>query len=287
LDYIVPGLVSGSVLLLATVGFSLTRRVEGFLNIAHAQLLVVGGFGAYFFNVSLGWSLILSGILGVVLTVLVGIVSARLVYWPLRGQPHVISLIASIGLAFLIGGMVEAFSGHGARTLDVPLYRTIEIAGVGIAAADQLITIGLAATAVLGLHLWLSRSHSGRSIRAMASDRNLAEVRGVNTSNLLYVVWAVASGLAGLAGVMIALSSRVYSEMGWDQILLISAAAIVGGLSNIYGVMGASILVGLAASLTTLVLPLQYGQVVVFGLIVLVVFLRPSGLAADDQVRVA
>jgi neutral amino acid transport system permease protein len=75
--------------------------------------------------------------------------------------------------------------------------------------------------------------------------------------------------------------------MGWDQILLISAAAIVGGLSNIYGVMGASILVGLAASLTTLVLPLQYGQVVVFGLIVLVVFLRPSGLAADDQVRVA
>jgi neutral amino acid transport system permease protein len=287
LDYIVPGLVSGSVLLLATVGFSLTRRVEGFLNIAHAQLLVVGGFGAYFFNVFLGWPLIVSGILGVVLTVLVGIVSARLVYWPLRGQPHVISLIASIGLAFLIGGMVEAFSGHGSRTLDVPLYRTIEIAGVGIAAADQLITIGLAAAAVLGLHLWLSRSYSGRSIRAMASDRDLAEVRGINTSNLLYVVWAVASGLAGLAGVMIALSSRVYSEMGWDQILLISAAAIVGGLSNIYGVMGASILVGLAASLTTLVLPLQYGQVVVFGLIVLVVFLRPSGLAADDQVRVA
>jgi neutral amino acid transport system permease protein len=190
-------------------------------------------------------------------------------------------------VAFFIGAVVEIFSGHGSRTLNVPLYETLEIGGTRIAAADQLIIIGIAALSVLVLHLWLSRSRSGRAIRAMTSDRSLAEVRGVNTSTLLYLVWAVASALAGLAGVMIALSSRVYSEMGWDQILLIAAAAIVGGLSNIYGVMGAAIIVGLAASLTTLVLPLQYGQVVVFGLIVLVVFLRPRGLAADNEVRVA
>jgi neutral amino acid transport system permease protein len=287
LNYIVPGLVSGSVLLLATVGFALTRRVEGFLNIAHAQLLVVGGFGAYFFNVHLGWPLVLSGLLGVLLASVIGVIAARLVYWPLRGEPHVIPLIASIGVAFFIGGIVEALSGHGARTLDVPLYTTIKVGGTDIAAADQLIIIGVAAASVAAIHIWLSRTYSGRAIRAMASDRDLAEIRGVDTSKLLYLVWAVASALAGLAGVLIALSSRVYSEMGWDQILLICAAAIVGGLANIYGVMGAALLVGLAASLTTLVLPLQYGQVVVFGLIVLVVFLRPSGLAGGSEARVA
>lgn len=287
MSYVIPGLVSGSVLLLATVGFALIRRVEGFLNIAHAQLLVVSGFAAYLFNVTLGWPLILGCLMGVLVATLVGIVYARLVFWPLRDEPHVTPLIASVGLSFLIAGLVETFGGHGVRTLDVPPYETITIGGTAIAGPDQLAIIGVAAITVAVLHLWLTRTYSGRAIRAMANDRALAELRGVDTNRLLYLVWAVASALAGLAGVLIAVSSRVYPELGWDQILMICAAAIVGGLGSVYGVMGAAMLVGLTASLATLVIPLKYGQVVVFALIVLVVFLRPRGLAGGATERAA
>jgi len=279
LDYVVPGLVSGSILLLATVGFALVRRVEGFLNIAHAQMLIVGGFTAYWFNVNVSWPLVPAALMGILGAAVVGVVTARLVYWPLRGQPHVIPLIASVGLSFFVYGTIEAIAGYGVRTLDVPLYRTLSIGDTRIAAADQLFIIAAAGVAVVCLHVWLTRTYSGRAIRAMASDPQLAEVRGVNTGRLLYVVWAVSSGLAGLAGVLISIATRVYPEMGWDQILLIVTAAIVGGLGSIYGVMGAALLVGLTASLATLVVPVEYGQVVVFGLIVLVVFLRPQGLA--------
>lgn len=287
MSYITPGLVSGSVLLLATVGFALIRRVEGFLNIAHAQLLVVAGFAAYLFNVTLGWPLVPGCLMGVLIATLVGVVSARLVFWPLRGQPHVTALIASVGVALVIHGLTETFAGADVRTLNVPLYKTISIGGTAIAAPDQLATIGVAALMVAALHLWLTRTYSGRAIRAMSNNRALAELRGVNTRALLYLVWAVASALAGLAGVLITISSRVYGEMGWDQILLIAAAAIVGGLGSIYGVMGAALLVGLTASLATLVVPLAYGQVVVFGLIVLVVLVRPRGIAGGAQERAA
>jgi branched-subunit amino acid ABC-type transport system permease component len=279
MQYVVPGLVSGSIILLATVGFALIHRVEQFLNIAHAQMLIVGALVAYTCNVSLGLPLAVSAIGGTLAAAVVGVVSARLVFWPLRGQPHVVPLIASVGLAFFVHGICEAVWGSEVRTFDIPAYETVRIGGAAIAAPDQLLIIAVAAISVVALHLWLTRTYTGQALRAMASHRELAELRGVDTNRLLYVVWIVSSALAGLAGVLIALSSRVYTEMGWDQVLLIVTAAIVGGLGSVYGVMVAALLVGLTASLTTLVLPLEYGPVVVFALIILVVFVRPHGLA--------
>lgn len=279
MEYLAPGLVSGSILLLATVGFALIRRVEGFLNVAHAQILVVGGYAAYLFNVTISWPLVPGALMGIVVAAATGVLSARLVFWPLRGLPHVIPLIASVGLAFLIHGVTVAIAGVGVRTLDLPIYRTIDIGGTATASPDQIFIVAAAAAAVGVLHLWLTRTYSGRAIRAMANNPQLAQVRGINTNALLYVVWAVSSGLAGFAGVLISISTRVYPEMGWNEILLIITAAIVGGLGSVYGVMVAALLVGLAASMTALVLPLEYGQIVVFGLIIIVIFVRPQGIA--------
>ncbi|WP_332667553.1 branched-chain amino acid ABC transporter permease [Aeromicrobium sp.] len=287
LTAIVAGLISGSVLLLATVGFELVRRVEGFLNIAHPQLIVLGGFSAYGFNVQLGMHWILSCFAAIVVTTLVGVVSARLIFWPMRGRPHHIPLIASVGLAFFLHSMIELFTGYGVKTLDVPLQETLRIGETAVAGIDQIAVIVIAAAVALALHFWLSQSYSGRAMRAMANNQALAEVRGVNTSYLQYVTWAVSSALAALAGILIALTGRIYPELGWDQVLLISAAAIIGGLGSIYGVMLAAVLVGLTSSLTTLVMPSQYTQMVVFAVIGLVVFFRPEGLFSGPKERVA
>lgn len=89
----------------------------------------------------------------------------------------------------------------------------------------------------------------------MANNQALAQIRGVNTTYLQYLTWAVASALAALAGTLIALTARIYPELGWDQVLVISAAAIIGGLGSIYGVMLAAVLVGLTSSLATLAIP--------------------------------
>ena len=156
-----------------------------------------------------------------------------------------------------------------------------------MASVDQIAVIGIATLVVVALHFWLSNSYSGRALRAMANNQELAQVRCVNTSYLQYVTWAVASALAALAGTLIAFTARIYPELGWDQVLIISAAAIIGGLGSIYGVMLAAVLVGLTSSLATLVIPSEYTQMVVFAVIALVVFLRPEGLFSGPKERVA
>lgn len=284
---VAAGLVSGAVLLLATVGFELVRRVEGFLNIAHPQLIVLSGFSAYGFNVLLGMHWVASCLAAIVVTTVAGVVSARLIFWPMRGRPHHIPMIASVGLAFFIHAMVEVFTGYGVKTLNVPLQETLRIGETAVASVDQIAVIGIATLVVVALHFWLSNSYSGRALRAMANNQELAQIRGVNTSYLQYITWAVASALAALAGTLIAFTARIYPELGWDQVLIISAAAIIGGLGSIYGVMLAAVLVGLTSSLATLVIPSEYTQMVVFAVIALVVFLRPEGLFSGPKERVA
>jgi neutral amino acid transport system permease protein len=281
------GLVSGSILLLATVGFELVRRVEGFLNIAHPQLMVVAGFIAFAFNQKAGLHWVGACLLALVLTTIIGVVTARLVFWPMRGRPHHIPMIASVGLAYFIHPMVEVFTGSGTKTLNLPLYKTLSVWGVPIAGIDRIAVVIIAGLVVLALHLWLSASYSGRALRAMANNGALAQLRGVDTSRLQYVAWTVASALAALAGVLIAVTSRIYPELGWDQILLISAAAIIGGLGSIYGAMIASIVVGVTSSVATLIIPSEYTQMLVFAVIGLVVFLRPEGVFNGPRERVA
>lgn len=287
LTTLVAGLVSGAILLLATVGFELIRRTEGFLNIAHPQLLVLSGFSAYGFNVLIGMHWLLGCLLAIAVTTVVGVVTARLVFWPMRGQPHHIPLIASVGLAFFIHAVVEYFTGYGVKTLDLPLYETLRVGDTAIAGIDQIAVVVIAAVVVVCLHAWLSGSYSGRALRAMANNQSLAQIRGINTTAMEYLAWAVASALAGLAGVLIACTARIYPELGWDQVLLISAAAIIGGLGSIYGVMIAAVLVGVSASMVTLAIPSQYSLMFVFGVIALVVFLRPEGLFSGPKERVA
>ncbi|MGB3482131.1 MAG: branched-chain amino acid ABC transporter permease [Mycobacterium sp.] len=284
---VMAGLVSGAVLLLATVGFELVRRVEGFLNIAHPQLLVLSGFSAYGFNVLLGMHWIVACLLAIVVTTVVGVVTARLIFWPMRGRPHHIPMIASVGLAFFIHAAVEFFTGYGVKTMDLPLQETLRVGGVAVAGLDQIAVIVVGALVVVALHIWLSHSYSGRALRALANNRELAQVRGVNTSYLQYLTWAVASALAALAGTLIAVTARIYPELGWDQVLVIAAAAIIGGLGSIYGVMIAAVLVGLTSSVATLVIPSEYTQMVVFAVIALVVFVRPDGLFSGPKERVA
>ncbi len=287
LTVVVAGLVSGAVLLLATVGFELLRRVEGFLNIAHPQLIVLSGFSAYGFNVLVGLHWIVSCVLAIVVTTMVGLVSARMIFWPMRQRPHYIPMIASVGLAFFLHAMIELFTGFGVKTLDVPLQKTISIGGVAVAGADQIAVIGTAAVGRRGIALLARQVVQRQGVASDVEQPGACADSGVNTSHLQYLTWAVASALAALAGTLIALTARIYPELGWDQVLVISAAAIIGGLGSIYGVMVAAVVVGLTSSLATLAIPSEYTQMVVFAVIALVVFVRPEGLFSGPKERVA
>ena len=279
MQFVVFGLLMGCVLLLATVGFSLIRRIEGFLNIAHGQMLAVGAYCTYFLNATLGWNIIPAAAVAVLFTAVFGYALAYIVLIPLkRTSPPLLIAIASTGASYFIHGLIELLFGPQVKQFRVPAMRAFKIGDLSLAAPDQIAMVVAAALAALFLHLLLTRTETGKAIRAMASDFDLARIRGINTPRLRIYVWLIASGLGGLAGVMIGLIGRLTPDMGWENIMLIMIVAILGGLGNVYGAMVAALFIGLATSMSVMVIPAQYSQVIAFVLIIVVLLFLPKGI---------
>ena len=280
MQFVVFGLLLGCALLLATVGFSMIRRIEGFLNIAHGQMLTVGAYCAYTLNSLLGWNIIPAAAAAVLVTAVIGYGVARLVFFPLKDKKRapLLIAIASTGVSYMFHGLIELLFGSQVKQLRVPPMRAYKIGELSVAAPDQIAMVVAAAFAALFLHLLLTRTETGKAIRAMASDFDLARVRGINTPRLRVYVWLIASGLGGLAGVMVGLISKLSPDMGWEYIMLVMIVAILGGLGSIYGAMVAALVIGLATQMSVMVVPAQYSQVIAFLLIIVVLLLRPQGI---------
>jgi branched-subunit amino acid ABC-type transport system permease component len=260
------------------VGFSMIRRIEGFLNIAHGQMLAIGAYSCYVFNSILGWNIILSAIAAVLVTAILGYLVAHIVFFPLKGKPPLLIAIAATGASYIINGLIEMIFGPNVKQYTFPPMRAFKIGNLSLAAPDQIAMVIAAALAALFLHLLLTRTETGKAIRAMASDFDLARIRGIRTPRLRIYVWLIASALGGLAGVMIGLISRLAPYMGWEYIMLIMIVAILGGLGSIYGAMIAALIIGLITQMSVLVIPAQYSQVIAFVLIIIVLLIRPKGI---------
>ncbi len=278
MQYVVYGLLLGCALLLATVGFSMIRRIEGFLNVAHGQMLAIGAYIAYALNALLGWNIIPAAIIAVLISALIGYGVAWLVFFPLKTRPPLIITITSVGVSYILHGVIEFAFGPQVKQFRVPPMRAYRIGDMSIAAPDQIAMVIAAGLAALFLHLFLTRTEMGKAVRAMASNFDLARIRGINTPRLRMIVWLIASGLAGLAGTMIGLISKLTPDMGWENIMFVFIVAILGGLGSIYGAMAAALVIGLITQMSVMVIPAQYSQALAFALIIVVLLVRPQGI---------
>ncbi len=278
MDFVLFPLVTGSILLLSAVGFSMIWRSENFLHIAHGQFLLIGAYLAYYFDVTLGLPFLLSAVTSVAATAAAGALLARLLFHPLRHAGALALLFTSIGLAYVIHGVVVSLGGVGVKGYDLPPTRALRMADMPLFTAYEMFVVLIALTAAAGLHLFLTRTNRGKAIRAVASDHRLATLRGVDTRRVSLTVWSIASGLAALAGVLLGVTGTIHPDMGWNQILMVLSAAVLGGLGSVYGVMAASYLIAVGMDWTALTLSPSYRVAAAFVVIILVLFVRPSGI---------
>jgi branched-chain amino acid transport system permease protein len=283
---VVFGVLTGSILAIATIGFSMVRQTEGFLHIAHGQYLALGAFLGLFFLERFALNVFLAGLLSVLAVGLLGVVFSKVVFEPVKRNGSLALLFSSIGLAYILYGAMLVVFGASVRTYPVGFGSVYAFGNVSIT-LGEIIIIAIASLSVLALHVFLTRTGVGMWIRAVASNPELARVRGVRTNFVSSVVWFIASGLAGLAGVLIGIIGSVNSEIGWFNILIILSAAVMGGLGSIYGVIAAGLILGLAMDLSALVIPTAYRTVVAFAALVLVLLLRPEGLFSLERRRQA
>ncbi len=279
---LVLALGTGAFLLIATLGFALIRRVEGFLNIAHAELMSLAAFATWYFNASLGWHFFLAAAVAIAITAVVALVIARLIYDPIKHLGPPILLISSVGVAFLIHGIVSAVIGVGIRSFEIPRLDAWTVGGL-LVTPYRIVLLLLAVVASVALALFLTQTRTGKSIRAMAINRELAGSRGINVTKASRATWLASGVLAGLGGVALGVLGTLTTDIAFQQILVILAVAIVAGLGSLYGVIAAAFIVAFAMDLSLLVLPGGYRPVVAFAIVIVVLLIRPQGVAGSRE----
>lgn len=277
MDILIFGLISASVILLSSVGFALIVQVEGFLNIAHGQMLLAGGyFGLYLSNLGLPLTIAATGAaLG---AGLLGMALYGILFRPVKARGALVLLFTSVGAAYMIHGITGALAGKRMLAYDLPPVRAMKLFGEPFMTRYELAIVLVALASALAIHLFMSRTRAGKSIRAVADNESLARARGIDPLRTTYLVWFVASALGGLAGVFLGVMGSLHLAMGWQQIIIILATTVLGGLGSLYGVMLAAFVLAFGIEIGLLAVEPSYRSALAFSIIIIVLLIRPQGL---------
>lgn len=300
LQFLVNGIVFSSIIVLASIGLSIIYSIADFANFAHGDTMTVGAYGALvtlpvvagvggeLLGLPLGFFLALA--VGMALAAVVAVVTELAIYRPLDTD-SIGMLITSIGVAFVYRAILQAAFGSDFKNFGIERSGPIPFfqSSFGIAITERnLVMLVVAAILVVGLHLLLQYTMLGRKMRAMADNPNLARVSGIRTDRVLLATWVVGAALAGAGGVFLGLYSQVDPRIGFDLLLVIFAAVILGGIGSVYGAMAGGFAIGMVHELTPLLsevgIPIgtEYASAVAFVIMVVILLVRPSGIAGGD-----
>ena len=288
LQLVVNGLVTGSILALAGVGVSLVYGILGVVNFAQGEYITYGAFAAVVVNIVWGANIVLAAIAAVVAIAALGI-GLELTFWrPMRRRRAGIftMFVASLGLSLIMRGVLYSAASPDPRTYRINVFQVYDIGGVRLS-ESQLIAIVIAFVSIALVGLLFSRTQIGRSMRALSDNRELASISGIDVDRVVLITWAIAGGLAGVAGVLPGLiQSSFDANMGFVLLLPVFAAVILGGVGNVFGALAGGLLAGLAMELSTWSafgggLSPVWEQVVAFSVLVVMLLIRPQGLLGE------
>ncbi|MBI2469198.1 MAG: branched-chain amino acid ABC transporter permease [Candidatus Rokubacteria bacterium] len=287
IQQLINGLMLGSSYALIGVAFTLVLGIFDMLNIAIGEVFMLGAFFGLTL-VSLGVPFLPSLLIAMALSGLVNLVVERFAFRPLRGTPPVIPLLSSIGFSMLLQDAAVNVWGSE-RTQFPPSIRVVSFeVGPALVSTVQIAILVTAVVLMATLHLTVQRTKIGRGMRAVAENPEAASILGVDARRVIVMTFFVSGALAGAAGMLVGLTFSVISPFIGIEIGLKGVAAmVVGGAGNIPGAMLAGPILGIAEVLSVAYLGAAVRDVVVYGLLILTLVVRPQGLlGAVERPRV-
>lgn len=280
---LVQGVSFGLMLALAAVGLTLVYGTTGISNFAHGEMVTFGAIAAVLLvgpaSLALPWWL--GYPVAVLLSAGLGFVLDAVLWRPLRRRRvGVVQLmIVSIGLSLALRYLFQLFIGGGTLQLPGAADARIPLFGAVQMSVIDLVSLGISIVVIVAFALWLTRSRLGKATRAISDNAPLAAASGIDVDAVVRVVWIVAGGLAGLAGILYAYyRPGIKWDMGAQILLLMFAAVVLGGLGTAYGALVGALIVGVLVEVSSLWIPsdLKYASAL-FILIVILLF-RPQGI---------
>jgi neutral amino acid transport system permease protein len=282
--HVYSGIHFGLLIALAALGLSLIFGTTGLINFSHGELVSFGAIMGLFFHAVgvLGFNLplVVATPLAVAAGVLFGYLQDRFFWGWLRNRATglIAMMIISIGVALLLRNLYLYFIGPSRRLYpDFAVQRPIELGPLAVM-PKTLVTDGIALVVLIAVALALVLTRLGKATRAVADNPPLAAASGIHVDRIIRLVWGMGAGLAALAGVFLAMHETVNYVMGFQMLLLIFAAVIVGGLGTAFGAVVGGLIVGLFIQVSTLWVPSEFKYVFALALLIVVLLVRPQGI---------
>jgi branched-chain amino acid transport system permease protein len=292
---LVYGLVSGSILSLGGIGVSLTYSILGFSNFAHGDTMALGAYLALgllgvltgwgvpdkpFGPLSFGPSFAIALVLAMVCTSVAVVLLDRLLFRRLRNAGRITLMIATIGIALGLRNAIQFVWGPQPHYYFSKIQLAIPIPFLRVRIKpDQVFIIAAAIILATLLHLFLRYTKMGKAMRATSDNVMLARVTGINTERVVIWTWVIGASLAAVAGILTGIENKfITPELGWQMLLSIFAAVILGGIGNPYGAILGGIIVGVSEEVSTAFVSTGYKPAVAFIILILMLLVKPSGL---------
>jgi branched-chain amino acid transport system permease protein len=308
LRFAISGLIIGSVYALIAIGYTLVYGILFMINFAHGEIMMIGAFSGYFVfealkSISVAAtgmsfldsyqiiSVLLAFIVGMFMAALSGYFLEKIAYRPLRGAPRLIPLISAIGASIFLQNAAQVMFGPKRRTYYNPMSLArsqgwrIPIGGEEVILTyTGVLTFVLSVFLLIALYTLVMRTRYGRSMRAVAENKQTAALMGINVDRIISNTFIISGALGGAAGVMWGIHNGIiYHFVGFIPGLKAFTAAVLGGIGNIPGAMVGGIFLGIVESLGPAVLGIdfQLKDVIAFSILVLVLIFRPSGIMGE------
>lgn len=283
--YILPGLTVGSIYALGAAGISLLFGILRFAHFAHGDMMTLGAYIALSLVTLLGLPVYGAIFVAIPATALVAVLIDRFFYRPLRKQPPIMTVIASFGIMLMIRSAVQLMWGVDVLSYERGVVSPLNMLwGIKIG-VKQAIILWVSCMLAFALHLFLSKTRIGKAMRAISDDADLARVSGIDAESIVRWTWTIGGGLAAIAGIFLGINTKIHPNMGWDLLLPLFAAAILGGIGRPLGAVLGGLTLGLIQEMATypwlsdmpLISP-SYKSGIAFLLMIGMLLWRPSGL---------
>jgi branched-subunit amino acid ABC-type transport system permease component len=286
---VINGVITGTILALTGVGATLVFGIQRVANFAHGEYLTFAAYVGLILNASLGQNLIVATLGAVIGTALLALGLHYLVLRPLRGRGLVAMSLITVGIGLMLRDVVFLVAGPQIRQLAIDQSAVYDLGIVRIS-PGQAVAIGITLVVAPALAIFLSSTGAGKAMRAVADNRDLAAISGIDIDRIGAYVWILAGGLAGIGGILFAVVQGTFDpNLGYQVLFLIFTTVVLGGIGSAYGALVAGLVLGLIMELSTWSgfaggLEPRFKPLLAFVTLILLLLYRPQGLFGKARV---
>ena len=286
IEQLINGLRTGSIYALIALGYTMVYGIAKMINFAHGDIIMVGAYALYVFSSLLGLPVPVCIVLTIAFCAVLGITVERIAYKPLRKAPSLAVLITAIGVSYFLQNMALLIF----KATPIPFGSIIKVPNVVIGGINisgiTIVTFVITAITMVALTWFINKTKAGSAMRAVSEDKGAAALMGINVNRTISLTFAIGSALAAIAGILfISQYESLYPTLGAMPGIKAFVAAVLGGIGSIPGAMLGGIVLGIIESLSKAYISTQLADAIVFGVLVLVLLVKPSGLLGKMKIE--